>query len=263
MENQKSKIKNQNYNVFQTAFGRTKFKIFTFYIVILIFTFYILHLYPLSTIKAVESSPSADIKVKLEELKKEIASKAAKLKHEVDRKLKDKAYVGKVKSKSDQSITLATNTEPKIISINQDTVFESKIKRKTKFSQKTLAEEDYIAGLGDVDETGVLTAKKIILLPEAKSETPKAFLWGQVISISDELITLKDREFKNVAVSLPRGSKVKLNDFVILTGSKGKNDIFDTGFVYIIPQRGIIKPKKISTPSAETTKSATPKPTSR
>lgn len=221
---------------------------------------------------AAASTPSADVKSKLEELKKEIASKAARLKHEVDRKLKNKAYVGKVKSKSDQSITLAMSTGPKIISTNQDSVYESKqslpskdgkIKSRTKFSLKTLAEEDYIASLGDIDETGVLTAKKIILLPTPDYK-PKAYLWGQVISISDELITLKDREFRNVAASLPKGSKVKLNDFVILTGNKDKNDILDAGFVYVIPQGAILKPKKISTPSAKTaTKSATPKPASR
>ncbi len=82
--------------------------------------------FSIPTAKAIESSPSANVKSKLEELKKEIASKAAKLKTEVDRKLKNKAYSGKVKVKSDQSITLAANTGPKIVSVNQDTIYESK-----------------------------------------------------------------------------------------------------------------------------------------
>lgn len=200
---------------------------------------------------AADSTPSADIKSKLEELKKEIASKAAKLKQDVNRKLKDKAYVGKVKSKSDQSITLASLTGPKMISINQDTVYESNTKKKTKFSFKTLTEEDYIVGLGDVDETGVLIAKKIILLPTANSEKQKAFLWGKIISISDKLMTLKDRSLKNVAASIATPSKVKLNDFVILTGTKDENGIFEAEFIYPIPQGGILKPKKVATPSAK------------
>ena len=83
---------------------------------------------PLYPTYAAESSPSADIKSKLEELKKEIASKAAILKQEVNKKLKDKAYVGKVKHKSDSSLTLAASSGPKIVSINQDPLFESKIK---------------------------------------------------------------------------------------------------------------------------------------
>lgn len=201
-----------------------------------------------SPVYAVDSTPSAEVKSKLEALKKEIASKAAKLKGEVTRKLKDKAYVGKLKVKSPTSLTLATRSGPKIVSLNQDTILP----------KKKFAEEDYLVGLGDVDETGVLTAKKLILLPQPSAEQ-KTYLWGQAISISDKLVTLKDRDLKNMAVSLPPSSNVKLNDFVILTGNKTKNDIFEVEFVYVIPQGGIIKLKKVATPSAkEATPSAKP-----
>lgn len=197
---------------------------------------------------AAESTPSADIKSKLEELKKAIASKAAKLKGEVNRKLNNKAYVGEVKTKSPTSLTLASSSGPKLININQDTVFESKVKGK-KFSQKALAEEDYIAALGDVDETGVLTAKKIILLSQPKPST-KTYIWGQIVSVSDKLSTLKDRTLKNIAVYIPSGTNVKLNEFIIATGEKNENDIFEAEFVYVIPKGGILKPKKVATPSA-------------
>lgn len=213
---------------------------------------------------AAESSPSAEIKVKLDELKKEIASKAAKLKKEVDRKLKDKAYAGKIKTISNASITIAAHSGPKIASINQDTVFESKV-RGRKYSQKLMRSEDFIVTMGDVDETAVLTAKKVILLPE-KEEVNKAPLWGQVIAISDKLTTVKDKNNKNIAVSLPSGSTVKLNEFLILTGKHNKNEIFTAEFVYVIPQGGILKPKRVATPSAQikpATPSAKPKPTTR
>lgn len=198
-----------------------------------------------SSAYATNSIPSADpntigtdIKTKLKELQKEIASKAAKLKQEISNKLTDKAYVGKVQTKGAFSITLASNGGPKIVSLNQDTILP----------KKKIAQEDYLAALGDVDETGVLTAKKVVLLPPATEQ--KTFLWGQIISVSEKLATLKDKDFKNVAVSLSISSKVRLNDFVILTGRKGKNDIFESEFVYVIPQGGIIKPKKVATPSA-------------
>lgn len=205
---------------------------------------------------AADSTPSADIRVKLEELKKEIASRAAKLKQEVNRKLKDKAYIGKIKTKSDTAITLATKNGPRIVNLNQDTEFENQAKGK-KYSQKLLSEEDYLAALGDVDETGVLTARMIILLPSPDPEV-KTYLWGQIISISDKLVTLKDKNLKSVAVSLPN-STAKVSDFAILTGFLGKNDIFKTEFVYIIPQEGVLKPKKTASPSAKTSI----KPTSR
>lgn len=208
--------------------------------------------YLISPVHAADATPSADIKAKLEELKKEIASKAAQLKKTVDRKLKDKAYVGTVKTSSETSLTLAANSGPKMVSINQDTVFENKLKAKQKLSQKTITEGDYIAALGDIDETGVLIAKKIIVLPAPDNENPKKIFWGQIIAISDKLATLKDRSLKSIAISLPTSSEAKLNDFVILTGNVEKNDIVDSGFVYVIPQGTILKPKKIATPSAQT-----------
>jgi|SRR3989344_6058436 len=229
---------------------------------------YILIFFLLSTVTctlfptyAADSTPSADIKAKLEELKKEIASRAAKLKNEVDKKLKDKAFVGKVKSSSSNSITLAARSGPKIVSVNQDTVFESQVKVKKKFSQSTIAEEDYLVALGDVDETGVLIAKKVILLTEVESVV-KTYFWGQVVAISDKLITIKNNGLKNIAVSLPENSIVKLNNFIILTGFLGENEIFEAEFIHIIPQGGFIKPKSATPSAKEATKSATSKPTS-
>ena len=191
------------------------------------------------TAYATESTPSADIKAKLVEFQKEAASKAAQLKDLISKKLQNKAYIGRIKSKSDSSLTLATESDPKVISINEDTI-----------QKVTFAEEDYIAALGDIDETGVLTARKIILLPPTDLP-PKTYLWGQVISISDKLITLRDKAFKNSAVKLPDLPKVKINDYVILTGNLDRNNIFNAGFVYVMPQGAILKPKKLATPSAK------------
>ena len=162
-------------------------------------------------------------------------------------------------TKTTTSLTLATRTGPKIVTLNQDTQ-----------SQRTLTEEDFVAALGDIDEGGILIAKKIVLLRgEPTTNLPsKTYLWGQLVSISDQLATLKDRNLKNMAVVLQE-SNIKLNDFVILTGNFNKNDIFEAGFVYVIPQGGIIKPKRIATPSATlrpsppATSSAKPKPSTR
>ncbi|TSC86874.1 MAG: Uncharacterized protein G01um10147_749 [Microgenomates group bacterium Gr01-1014_7] len=214
---------------------------------------------------AADSTPSAEVKTKLEELKKEIASKAAKLKQEVNKKLKDKAYIGKIKTKSPTAITLATKNSPKIVNINQDTMFESQLKSKKSPNLKGLIEEDYLAALGDVDETGVLTAKKIILLPQPKAGQPlaeKTYLWGQVVAVSDKLVTIKDRSLKSIAVSIPNSAKVSTGGFIILTGITGKNDFFEADFVHVIPQGGIIKPKKVASPSAQVSSpSAKPKTT--
>lgn len=244
------------------------------YTLSLSFTFctFIFALFTIQPVYALESTPSASplrqsdsegsIKIKLEELKKEIASKAAKIKQEVDRKLKNKAYVGKIKSKSDTSLTLAALSGPKIINITEDTVFGSNLKSKPKYSAKNISLEDYVVSLGDSDETGVLTAKKVILLPNPNTQT-RVYLWGQIISISDKLATLKTYGYKSVAVIFPVSSKAKLNDFVILTGTENENDIIEADFVYTIPEEAVLKPKKLSSPSVSTQATPSAKPTVR
>ena len=203
---------------------------------------------------AKSATAEASLKTKLDELKKEIASKAAILKKDVDKRLVNKAYIGKIKTKSNATITLATKLGPRIVNLNQDTVFESSVKGK-KFTQKLMAQEDFVATLGDIDETDVLTAKKVVLLPPSPEAT-KSALWGKVASVSDKLTTIADRAGKTISVSLPDIRAVKLNDFVILSGRVNKDSIFEADFVYIIPQSGISKPKDAS---ASATPSATPK----
>lgn len=236
------------------------------FVIYLLFVIWILSFLTISPVYAQEATTSSSVRSKLEELKKEIASKAAKLKLEVDRKLRDKAYIGSIKQKSETSITLASSRGPKIVSVNQDTEFVSNIKSKTKLTLNLLKEEDYIATLGDVDETGVLLAKRIVLLPTTNSKL-KTQLWGQVMTLSEKLITLKLKDLKTISVSLPKEERVALNDYVITSGIVNENGVFEATFVYVIPQGGIIKLKtKYSSPSARSdeseTRRATPKQTS-
>lgn len=183
------------------------------------------------TVYAADSTPSADIKSKLEELKKEIASKAAKLKQAVSQKLTNKAYAGKVENATETSATLFTKSGAKIITVNQDTVFESKAKTKKKFIK--LSPGDYVAALGDIDDTGVLTAKKMMLMPPPPQQ--KNYLQGEIVSVSGSLVTLVDKNLKTHAVSLKKDFKLKLKDIVILTGNFNKNEVFEAGFVFVIP----------------------------
>lgn len=205
---------------------------------------------------AAESTPSADTKIKLEQLKKEIASKAAGLKKEVSNKLQNKAFVGVIRQVTSSSITLVMGETSKLISYNQDTVLMQVKKKKT-----APRKEDYIAALGEVDDTGLLHAKKIILLPEPTKKLQKIYVWGQIISISDNLYTILGRDQKGEAFFVSGDTKIKghlkLSEIVILSGERGKNDIIDAGFVYVMPQGAAIKPKvatvsaKVATSSAK------------
>lgn len=202
----------------------------------LFFLFFTLHSSLYTPALAVESTPSADIQQKLDDLKTAIASKAAKLKQEIHRKLENKAFVGEVLSKSGNSLTLRVKEASKNAVVSQDTIYGELGKPKSKFSFKTLDKGMRIATLGEIDDTGTLHAKKIVLLGVAKSEQQKAIIWGQIISEEDNLLVTQTKNKQVVPVStLKIDTKFKLRDFAIVAGYKNKNDILEANFLHIIP----------------------------
>ena len=235
-------------------------KKFIVYSLLFIVSIFVLTTYDTQyTIYASDATPSADIKSKLEEFKKEIASKAAKLKQQVNQKLQNKVYVGMVQEKSETSITISDKQGRKTIKINQDTVYDTDLKPKLKYSYKLVEKDDYIAALGEVDDLGNLVAKKVVLLP-TETITPKTILWGQIISLTENTATIRNNDLKNTTASFAKlDTNAKISDFVIATGFLNKNQVLQTSFVYVIPQGGFIKSKKIATPSATiSTPSSTP-----
>ena len=158
---------------------------------------------------AQDSTPSGDIKQKIKKLQDEIASKASQFQKEITQKLQNRAYAGSIQSKSATSLTMATDSGPKIITLNQDTIYSSK---NGKFSPKTLAEQDYIIALGDIDDNGVLTAKKVIKsLPLDKRQ----IISGTIYSINPTQITITSgKQNTNISLTSTTYKNLKVGQLV-------------------------------------------------
>lgn len=220
---------------------------------------------------AAESSPSSSIREKLEALKREVASKAALLKKEVTKKLNNKAYFGVVNIKDGEKLTIKKGDLSKSIQTNEYTIFESKSK---KTGLKDIVKDDFIVALGDVDDSNVLTAKKIVKLtknPIVKRET----IWGQVKKITDSNILVKDSKGKELKIAFSTKQSfstsktefklgdqeassldLKENRVIIAVGEMRDNLVAD--FIYLIPVNGILKQEKakVASPSAKASPSA-------
>lgn len=216
---------------------------------------------PLSTASALEStksakqaSPSSSLVQKLEALKAEIASKAASLKTEVNKKIENKVFVGKVVQIEDSKITLQTHIGLKSVSVNEYTLYQVSLKKgvkKSQFSLNDLSKDNLIAALGDVDDKGVLVAKKIIkLTPSQKKESQ--LIWGKITSANKGLIGLKIKDGSTIQVlrdaktvfSLGGNegsfSDAKLNKFIVVRGVLNKGQIA-AYFIYIEPSKSTVK----------------------
>ncbi len=223
---------------------------------------------PSPTASASASPADNSLQTKLKALQAEIASRASQLKQEVNKKLQNKAYVGFIKSKSSNSLTIASKTGSRIVNVNEYTVYEGD-KRPT---FNNLANEEYVAALGDVDESEVLTAKKIIRMPipaPIDGQSPsssKQIFGGEVSSIEGNSITIKSYAGQSTTLTVDDKTTykfgkedaylaaVKVNKAVLIVSVNKK-----ARFVYIIPYAVSLPKSKDATPAASPKASASPK----
>lgn len=213
----------------------------------------------ISPVFAQEASPSGSLLQKLNELKTEIASKAAEIKTEVNKKVQDKAVIGSIIKIETSDIVVQTLNSTKTIKFDEFTEILGSKNKKIKID--TLEEGDNIASLGDIDDKNNLVAKRILYLDKASS--PSADLvWGQIQKSTSPTITLKDKlgEIHNINTNSltefylgnneASFEDAKAEKFMVARGTKAPDGSIKAKFVYFIPSVGFVKPGKSASPSA-------------
>lgn len=219
-----------------------------FILLLIIFNSQLSPLPVLAKESSTSATPSAHLQSKLKALQEEIASKANELKQEISKKLQNKAFVGFVKTKSDNSLTLTTKSGIKNISVHEYTTYIGKGDDKKNLTLKNISLENYLVVLGDVDETDTLTADKII--KPASPAPKKEIIFGFVKNLSQTSLTINDinQETKNYILDkktvyrlgqktgafsgLKEGQKV-----IVVNLPSGEN--LKARFIYIFPEVNI------------------------
>lgn len=220
-------------------------------------------------ILAQTASPSGTLLQKLDELKKEIASKAAEIKSDINKKIQDKAVLGSILKIEDEQIIIQGLNATKTVKYDEFTEFIG-LKNK-KIDVKTLEENDKVAALGDMDDKNNLVARKVIFMESAswRIATQSAVaVWGQIAKTTGSAITLKDNSGQNQTIItnnqtifLLGNNEAAIQDakpekFMVARGIRLKDGSLRARFVYLIPGVGFIKPtQKIASPSAKATES--------
>lgn len=230
---------------------------------IIIFIMFIIFINPSST-QAIDSTKSA-----FELFKEELASRAADpiIKNEVTKKLQNKAYIGTVKRKNSNSFVLSVRGSDKNINISEFTEYVIKSKKSTgDAGLKNILIDSAIACLGDIDDKGTLTAKRIVKLNAPIPIFPK-IINGIITSIANwkvNLQTTRNDQFSIVfdknteyQIGKTKGSfdDIRTNKWIIVSGESTGSAEIEAGYVYIYPNAITAKPK-IATPSATPIKKA-------
>lgn len=191
---------------------------------------------------------------KLDDLKKEIASKAADLKAEVDRRIANKAVVGKPSVITTDTITLDTISGNKTIKVDEYTLYQNTSSRKTKkaFEFKNILTDDTIVALGDTDERGSLKAKKIIRVDKVKSSAKK-YITGNIVSVEGNSLNLVTKTGSSSAVPFNSKTIIKMGSSEVTAKDliQGKtvitvlptSEASAAAFIYIQPVSGMVKSK--------------------
>lgn len=224
-------------------------------------------LYPVPSY-AQDSSPSGSLIQKLNDLKNDIASKAAQIKNEVTQKVQNKAIIGSIINISDTEVTIQTLNAAKIIRYDEFTEILGAKNKKIEID--TLEIDDKIAALGDVDDKNNLVAQRLIYLENFASNSA-VLLWGQIQKTSGNVITVKTQsgDTKNLITNFQTnfflGNEeasildTKVEKFLVARALTQKDGSLKARYIYFIPSKGFTKPTEKS-PNKSATSSASQKP---
>lgn len=198
-----------------------------------------------------EDATESGLVQKLNALKNEIASKAAEIKNEVNKKVQNKAIIGKILLIDSTEMTVQTVNSTKTVKFDE---FTSVIGAKNKeIKVDTLEPDDNIAALGDIDDKNNLVAQKLVFLENFASNSAK-LVWGQIQKSAGSTITVKTKEnqtinlITNAQTSFLLGNNeasiadAKVEQYLIARATQQKDGSFKARFIYFIPSMGFTKP---------------------
>lgn len=232
-------------------------------IMLLLISFYVL------PVSAQESSESATLMQKLNALKQDIASKAAEIKNEVNKKVQNKAIIGSILLIDDTEMTIQTLNSTKTIKYDEFTEIIGAKGKEIKV--ETLEVDDRVAALGDVDDKNNLVAQRLVYLDNFASNSAQ-LVYGQIQKSTGNTITIqtKDGQTKNLTTNSQTNFFLGNNEASILDAKVEQNLLtratlqkdgsLKARFIYFIPSMGFTKPiEKSPTPPKSASPSATPK----
>jgi hypothetical protein len=182
----------------------------------------------------------------------------------VTKKLQNKAYFGIITSIDGDKVMIAFQNRDFEAKTDEYTGFSSNLKSTKKVTAlKDFTKGDFVSALGDVDDKGILKAKKLIKSAPVASDSA-SLIWGVVQKVSggtitvkmadstDQIITSSGRNQTFLGQSEATLADIKMGRTIIAKGKQTTNAGLSSTYIYIVPPTADAKPEKV----VESTKSA-------
>jgi hypothetical protein len=218
-----------------------------------------------------QATSSASLLQKINQIKETAASKAADFISTVTKKLQNKAYFGQISSINGDEITVSFQNGDKKILTTEYTVYSSTLKSTKKITSiDDFKEGEFVSGLGDADDKGVLKAKKLVKSSPIASDSSK-LVWGTITRAQSGTIWVKLADTTDQTITASGQTKVflgqeegslldmKSGKTIVARGKESKDRIISATYIYVVPNSVNDKPQKKPEPSFSASPSATPK----
>ena len=150
-----------------------------------------------------------------DQVKQQVADELSQIKNTISKK----AYVGSIASKVDATITITNlKNQPRTATVTTDTAI--KLSGGKDGTPADLKVGDFVIAMGDADNTGQLTAKRLLVVSKP-AEDKRRVLSGTVTKISSSSLTLETSDKKSETLKISSVSKYtaksKLSDIKVGT----------------------------------------------
>lgn len=202
---------------------------------------------------AQESSSSGSLVDKINELKNEIASKAAQIKSEINKKVQNKAIIGSIIKTNEADMIIQGLNSTKTVKFDEFSTIIDLNGKEIKID--SLEESDTVAALGDMDDKNNLVAQRIIYLNNFASASAQ-LVWGQIQKTSGSTVIIKNQagETENIITNNQTefflgNEEASLEDakpekHLVARTTRNKDGSLRSSFIYFIPSMGFTKPEK-------------------
>jgi len=136
---------------------KSKIKILTFWIVILHFTFYILHLAP----AALSQSPTPTPDEKVQEIREAVKEKVQETLAEAEEGQK-RAFVGEITDITDTTLVLDTRQGEKQVKIGEETKIINLARKEIELEDLEIG--SFAIAMGYLEEAGMLDGRRIVII---------------------------------------------------------------------------------------------------
>ncbi len=201
---------------------------------LLIWTFLIVFIFPVSVVQAQTAVPTGIIRGSVKE---KVAEELSRIKQAVTRK----GYVGSVTGKTDATLTLVNlKNQTRTVTLTPDATI--KLANSKDGTISDIKTNDFVIAMGDADSQNNMTAKRILVLASPPNDK-RAVHYGAITKLGTNALTLKTLK-ETLEVKISAGTKynekykfsdLKTDTKIVLIATTGTNNSLTALRIQVLP----------------------------